>query len=161
MPGGFIITEHAVHRFQQRVVPQLAFSAADALLKRRVKSAKPAGEKTLAGETYWRITAPDAVLVTKSENKQVIVVTVVEPEKLGTEDDPDADLVVEYYRREQAMNRATCKLDEARKNYERRVKAAKNEYQQAVASVLKDCTPDVRECLERSGVAAVVKEDRT
>lgn len=73
----FLFTHHAVERYIQRHARHLSFQEAMTALEEGALEAEVLPQKTLAGQTQWLLKNPRVVLVTKSEQKRCIVVTVL------------------------------------------------------------------------------------
>ncbi len=73
----FLFTHHAVERYIQRHARHLSFNEAVSSLQEGAKEAEVLPEKTMAGQTQWLLREPRVVLVTKSEAKRCVVVTVL------------------------------------------------------------------------------------
>ena len=88
------ITNHAVDQFIARCAPSLSFEAAKKLLVARAPQAARLRERTPKGQGQWRITDPDAVLVTKDDPScGVVCVTVLAPGAAGA---TDAEVLAAY-----------------------------------------------------------------
>lgn len=79
--GRVFITEHAVERFIQRIVPWLLPSEALPILERLASTARYDESRTYSGEAAWRIDIPPCWLVTRvaqDEDGRQVVVTILD-----------------------------------------------------------------------------------
>lgn len=76
--ASFSITRHAIERYQNRIRPDLTFQEAEQYLLASMKLAIRSPIKTHRGQTCWVIEG--AVLVTKFERNENIVVTILRPD---------------------------------------------------------------------------------
>ena len=80
MSRNFILTTHAIDRFLERVVNNITHKEAEFLLWDRLRSVSLLEEKTFSGQQRWKITQPDAIIITKTSMQEgIIVLTVLNP----------------------------------------------------------------------------------
>lgn len=100
MNADFSLTEHAVDRFVQRIVPGMTMRTARTELEVAVQSATPLREKTYGGQFVWRVESPAMFLVTKRDKGTNVVVTVLSPVMFDDlyDDGPTDEIVAAYER---------------------------------------------------------------
>jgi hypothetical protein len=89
-----IVTVHAVEQFVERCATHLDFNEARALLVERSLRASKMRTRTVKGQDQWRITDPDAVLVTKHDPSCGLVCVTVLWAADAAQDDPSPDDVL-------------------------------------------------------------------
>ncbi len=74
----FVLTPHAIERFNQRVVPELTYDRAKTLMYDRVRSASPLKEKSINGQSVWKIDQPTAFLIGIHEHGKIVIKTAMD-----------------------------------------------------------------------------------
>jgi hypothetical protein len=76
----FVLTPHAIERFNQRIVPELTYDRAKSLLYDRIRHASPLKTKSINGQGIWKIEEPTAFLIGIHEHGLVVIKTTVKGE---------------------------------------------------------------------------------
>ena len=148
------LTAHAINRFQQRIVPDLPYKEAEALLKKRIAEAAPLKTKSINGQQLWKITDPEAVLITKKDRGSVaVVVTILDKaeeikfmEMFGGRNDAPSQFEIKR-QAEELINR----LKNAKHNYDQEVAAAYSKIEKAndkYRALVKEAVAETDSCEE-------------
>lgn len=91
MATRFVVTDHAVSRFVERIAPCTRFDEAKALLSTAVLGATPLRDRTNEGQYLWRVEDPAMFFVTKRDDGQDVIVTILSPAQVSRDEQDDAD----------------------------------------------------------------------
>lgn len=92
-----VITQHAINRFIQRHAPEMSYDQAKRHLQTESRQAAHLRNKSVNGQSQWRLDNPNCILVMKRDGRDDICVTVLpydsygDPSELGY-DDVDAEV---------------------------------------------------------------------
>lgn len=103
----FVITEHAIERFRERVRTDLSAREARSLLQDVASRSTALRERTFGGQEQRRVDEPRCVLVCKRDPGAIVVVTVLGPDEVLTEADEETLAEFERFMVDEFARRTT------------------------------------------------------